>query len=356
MSLSSSEDCNALVRDNYIQGTLQAFEEDEEEIDERSHTENIIKYLDDMCGWIPDPSIQYRRQPNDKISKGNGKSVKPDWSSLSRRTGRHDNQQQIIDYEFKHYTNLRKYIEQYRRFHTCGGPLEKLSQSAYGRTKTVYYTNGNDSGKADAKSKSPEKRPDSRSGSKPKTDDSKTCKRHERGGLVRSCEERASTSPKYHSLTDVVLRKRSESSHNLGKYTNNGWSNVASSAPGRVQVSGEPPPQKSNFSNKDAPMQWTINEHGLTIYHEKSPTVFRQKDPHDQLPAESSPLNSRYPAGSLQQQPQTSFLPFFTPSQHLANGAVGGLQPKRKQLITTPPNVPTNLPVSSGFSIDRTIK
>ncbi|XP_072014681.1 uncharacterized protein [Amphiura filiformis] len=163
-----------------------------------------------------------------------------------------------------------------------------------------------------------------------------------RGGLIRTYEEPPpATAPRYHSLTDAMLRKRSVSTQNqnvvIGNYTNNGWSNIPAGV-----VCGEPPPRKSTNTNKDSPMQWTINEHGLTIYHDKSPSVFRHKE--DAIAV--SPL-AYAPS-------QGSFLPFFTPSQQVMTP--GGLQQKRKQLdISPPPNVPNNLPVSSGFSIDRTI-
>lgn len=340
MSVTRKEDCSSLIRDNYIQKTLQTFEDEEEELDDKTCTENLVKYIDDMCGWIPNHNVQYRRPASDSKGQqkgaGGGRAGKIDWDSLSRRTGRNrgggDNngQQALIDYEFQHYSNLRKYIEQYRRFHTCGGPLEKLSQSAYGRTKTIYYTHESsapdapDVGDARPTSQHP---PDPSRGS---------------GGRVRSYEENPppSTAPKYHSMTEASMRKRSVS---LGNYTNHGWSN---NIPPGV-VSGEPPPQKPTSSNKDSPMQWSINEHGLTIYHpdKSSPTVFQQQKDSRPAPGKSSPLPI---AGYTGGQGAYSHLPFFTPSQQQ-------YQQPAKQYASPPNPVPNNLPVTSGFSIDRTI-
>ena len=218
MSLSSSGDCSTLARDNYIQKTLQTFEEEEEELDDRTCTEYVMKYLNDMCGWIPDPTIQYRRngsagRTGKTTQKNHGRTGgRTDWAS--RRTGRNEYQgPAMIEYEFKHYTNLKKYIEQYRRFHTCGGPLEKLSQSAYGRTKTIYYTNesGASNKPAATQSKSAEseeRRPQTRPESEHRLPDAP------RGSLVRNYDEPPpATAPRYHSLTDSMLRKRTMSSN-----------------------------------------------------------------------------------------------------------------------------------------------
>ncbi|XP_070532471.1 uncharacterized protein [Ptychodera flava] len=87
------------------------------------------KSSQEICGWLPDTKVQYR-----KVDKGKqNNSGRP----VSGKKARQINPRE--HFQFIHYSDPRKYIEQYRRLHTCGGPLEKLRQGHCGREKEIYY-------------------------------------------------------------------------------------------------------------------------------------------------------------------------------------------------------------------------
>ncbi|KAJ8039420.1 hypothetical protein HOLleu_17135 [Holothuria leucospilota] len=130
------DECSALIRDSFIERQL---------LDENDHddpwqedqilTENLLKSSHDVCSWIPKYVRQLRRNHNNKtVSQSKpqnkvGGSLRPSTQVQTKRSQGipFRNVGKVIEFDFKHYHNPKKYIEQYRRFHTFGGPLEKLS-------------------------------------------------------------------------------------------------------------------------------------------------------------------------------------------------------------------------------------
>ena len=148
-------ECPSFVRDRTITRTLHEFEVEDEDIPEpdfswdvRTISHHLARYLDDLCGWVPDPKVQYRRVApspgkNGQRTKG---ATKSDLDAQMRRLSMNSRvasrmKAMTMDFEFRHYHNPKKYMEQYRRFHTCGGPLEKLAahDASHGRKRSIYY-------------------------------------------------------------------------------------------------------------------------------------------------------------------------------------------------------------------------
>nr|XP_002736487.2 PREDICTED: uncharacterized protein LOC100367928 [Saccoglossus kowalevskii] len=88
------------------------------------------KFCDDICGWLPDPNVQFRRPEKLK----NNSTVRPISCRKPRQVSNREN------FQFIHHSDSKRYIEQYRRLHTCGGPLEKLTQDTQGKDTSIYYT------------------------------------------------------------------------------------------------------------------------------------------------------------------------------------------------------------------------
>ncbi|XP_071508232.1 uncharacterized protein [Diadema antillarum] len=153
-------ECPSFVRDKTITRALNDYEDTAEDGQEPYFTwdattisQHLAKYLDDLCGWVPDARLQYRRVPSQSKSgqknHGGGSSKggsRTDSDTHPRRlsiTSRASSRMKTmaIEFEFRHYHNPKKYMEQYRRFHTCGGPLEKLAaqDTACGRKRSIYY-------------------------------------------------------------------------------------------------------------------------------------------------------------------------------------------------------------------------
>ena len=153
-------ECPSFVRDRTITRALHEFENGDADTpepdftwDARTISQHLAKYLDDLCGWVPDQKVQYRRVTNHGKNgpKNNGvggskNACRTDIEaqvkrlSMTSRTGGRM-KTMTMEFEFRHYHNPKKYMEQYRRFHTCGGPLEKLStqDASYGRKRSIYY-------------------------------------------------------------------------------------------------------------------------------------------------------------------------------------------------------------------------
>ncbi len=76
---------------------------------------NVNVQVDDFSTWVPDPNVKLRKPErhndgNSKVINNNLRARKDSW--------RHDYKQKEIDYVFRHYTDVRQYVEQYRRGYT----------------------------------------------------------------------------------------------------------------------------------------------------------------------------------------------------------------------------------------------
>ncbi|CAH1271301.1 Hypp4622 [Branchiostoma lanceolatum] len=70
---------------------------------------------DAFCGWIPDP-----RAPPRRLKDGGGPANKPAPKRLRSTKDRRLSQQNLrASYEFRHYRDIGRYIQQYRRDHSC---------------------------------------------------------------------------------------------------------------------------------------------------------------------------------------------------------------------------------------------
>ncbi|XP_071820570.1 uncharacterized protein [Apostichopus japonicus] len=135
--VSTMNECSALIRDSYIERQL--LEETDDDISWKENQiigENLQKSWLDVCSWIPNGAGQFRRHSNDNKSSNQSKPHSKLGANLRTTTQAHAKRiqganfrkgGQCIEFHFKHYNNPKKYIEQYRRFHTFGGPLERLS-------------------------------------------------------------------------------------------------------------------------------------------------------------------------------------------------------------------------------------
>lgn len=72
-----------------------------------------------LCGWISDPSKVYRKSENENSTKSRSSTVASHREFLSSRGDSKNRQGLSQDFVFRHYTDPRKYIEQYRRAHVC---------------------------------------------------------------------------------------------------------------------------------------------------------------------------------------------------------------------------------------------
>ncbi len=318
--------CPSLIHDHRLQRSLLQLE-DQEELDEaaveaRSLSLNLIKFMGDMCGWVPDPSVQHRRQPVEKQPPKGGKTTKPDGAgglSASRRFQRstHGQNQQTAnpDFEFKHYSNIRKYSEQYRRYHTCGGPLQKLTQSAYGRSRTIYYAGdatadaGVEVGGMVTRSgvhQQPLSMNRSGLGHGANVARGSTEVPNSNNQPVVTYSDISVNSPRYNLLSDSTQRKRHPTMN---------WTHLQKNGAGHP--GGQP---------------WNIgmNDQTLTVYTSRAPSL---------------PSSHHAPASS----PPKPHLPFFPSQQPLKQ------LPTAATRMTPPGSNPTNDLLHNGFSLDKTL-
>ncbi|XP_041481226.1 serine-rich adhesin for platelets-like isoform X2 [Lytechinus variegatus] len=275
-------ECPSFVRDRTISRALHEFELEDDDIpepdfswDARTISHHLAKYLDDLCGWVPDPKVQYRRVApsqgkNGQRTKGTTKS---DLEAQVRRLSLNSRvasrmKALTMEFEFRHYHNPKKYMEQYRRYHTCGGPLEKLAahDTSCGRKRSIYYA-GDASAEAGFKVDNPHTQQESRltaaqlqpasssdrnDGQRPtqsrqrqnsdsRSDQSRTDSTSVSSGttLPKTVSsqnspvqnESVSTLPRYCSLTEAANRKRQVYSHWMGIPSSRLPVHVPSSAP-----------------------------------------------------------------------------------------------------------------------------
>ena len=312
------EACPSLIHDQRLQRSLLQFE-DEEEMEEaaveaRSLSQTLIKFMGDVCGWVPDPSVQHRRHAGEKqppkpgagraTSKSDGAGAGAGLSASRRLYQRnHPAQNQHTtnaDYEFKHYSNIKKYSEQYRRDNTCGGPLQKLTHSAFGRSRTIYYA-GNATAEAGVEVGSV----NTRGGFQQQQT---ATNRHGpgAGGVempssnnqpIVTYSDISVNSPRYHLLSDAAQRKRSRTTMNWTHLQRNG-----------VESAGQT----------------------LTVYTSRAPAL---------------PL-----AHPISSSPPKPHFPFFPSQQPLKQ-----LQTASKKSLTPPGLNSTNELLQNGFSLDRTL-
>ncbi|XP_071802087.1 uncharacterized protein [Asterias amurensis] len=317
--------CPSLIHDNRLQRSLLQLE-DEEELNEaaveaHSLSLNLIKFMGDMCGWVPDPSVQHRRQPVEKHPPKAGKT-KPDGAgrlSASRRFQRstHGQNHQTAatpDFEFKHYSNIKKYSEQYRRYHTCGGPLQKLTHSAFGRSRTIYYAGdatadaGVEVGGIVTRTQQPPNRPGLGHGANVARGSTEVPNSNNQPPVTYS--DISVNSPRYNLLADTGQQRKRPPSINWTHLQKNG--------------AGHPGGQPWNIG---------MNDQTLTVYTSRAPAL---PSPHHTPAASSS-------------SPPKPHLPFFPSQQPLKQ-----LQTSTTRM-TPPGSNPTNDLLHSGFSLDKTL-
>nr|XP_054770154.1 uncharacterized protein LOC129277989 [Lytechinus pictus] len=255
-------ECPSFVRDRTISRALHEFELEDDDIpepdfswDARTISHHLAKYLDDLCGWVPDPKVQYRRVApsqgkNGQRTKGTTKS---DLEAQVRRLSLNSRvasrmKALTMEFEFRHYHNPKKYMEQYRRYHTCGGPLEKLAahDTSCGRKRSIYYA-GDASAEAGFKVDNPHTQQESRlttaqlqpASSSDRNDGQRPTQSRQRQNSDSRSDatsvssgttlpkavssqnspvqnESVSTLPRYCSLTEAANRKRQVYSHWMG--------------------------------------------------------------------------------------------------------------------------------------------
>ncbi len=76
---------------------------------------NVNVQVDDFSTWVPDPNVKLRKP--EKQNEGSSRVINNNLRSR-RDSWRHDYKQKEIDYVFNHYTDVRQYVEQYRRGYT----------------------------------------------------------------------------------------------------------------------------------------------------------------------------------------------------------------------------------------------
>ncbi|XP_022085109.1 uncharacterized protein LOC110976287 [Acanthaster planci] len=345
--------CSSLKLDHRLQRMLFQLEDEENAdqaaaADAQSLSQNLVKFKDDLCGWVPDPSVQYRRPAAEKPAPraGGRTGTKPDAASApSRRLLNcrnqygHSSQQTASnpDYEFKHYSNYRKYCEQYRRYNTCGGPLQKLTQSALGgRPRTIYYA-----GEATAEAgvevvhsnagRSSEE-PFSRSGPGVGGQVLRRARVSEKPSTtsqpIISYSEISVNSPRYNLMSEQSQRKA-----RALQYYPNGleWAQHPDPSPGYSPQRSGASLGKHPAAGAQPPGQWNVemNEQTLTVYTSKPP---------GSLPAPARPAT-----------PPKPHLPFFPSQQPLR-------QLHKARASLTPPGLnPANDPLSSGYALDRSL-
>lgn len=85
------------------------------------NSKKILKYLHSayVCGWCPDPLLNFRKSDNDAPPRSRG-GAQPNNAreSLFSRDSK-SRPQNLNNFVFRHYSDPRKYIEQYRREHAC---------------------------------------------------------------------------------------------------------------------------------------------------------------------------------------------------------------------------------------------
>ena len=73
-----------------------------------------------LCGWISEPGKVYRKGDNEPAAKSKSNSLLASNRELLSSRGDSKYRSGLFqDFVFKHYTDTRKYIEQYRKVHAC---------------------------------------------------------------------------------------------------------------------------------------------------------------------------------------------------------------------------------------------
>ncbi|XP_078686328.1 uncharacterized protein LOC144919018 isoform X1 [Branchiostoma floridae x Branchiostoma belcheri] len=98
----------AVYRDRELSDNLLQTEDDLDQL----HASRA-KDADAFCGWIPDPRAPQRRPKDNPNNKPPPKRLR---STKERRLSQ---QNLRANYEFRHYRDIGRYIQQYRREHSC---------------------------------------------------------------------------------------------------------------------------------------------------------------------------------------------------------------------------------------------
>ncbi|XP_013412448.1 uncharacterized protein LOC106175148 isoform X1 [Lingula anatina] len=96
-------------------------------------SKNSVQSQTEICEWIPRTGFALRRPEKEINNNNNGTSKKKEDSSHGAPANWRDphGRQKEIDFKFRHYYDIRKYIEQYRKHHTCQVPVRGLSGKLY---------------------------------------------------------------------------------------------------------------------------------------------------------------------------------------------------------------------------------
>ncbi|XP_038063931.1 uncharacterized protein LOC119734477 [Patiria miniata] len=343
--------CSSLKLDHRMQRTLFEFEDaDEAEqaaADPQSLSQNLTKFKDDLCGWVPDTSVQYRRTAAGKQPPKAGRTgSKSDGASASSRRflnyrnkygHTHQHTANNVEYEFKHFGNYKKYSEQYRRFHTCGGPLQKLTQSALGgRSRTIYYAGdataeaGVEVGTCTSNTRSNSQEP--RIGQvmagqtlrRPRVSEKPSSTTQP----ILSYSDISVNSPRYNLLSEPTHHRKARA---LQYPSSMEWTHPQTETGlgyGSQQRTGTNGRQTQGAQPQG---QWNVamNDQTLTVYTSKPP---------GSLPAPTRPAT-----------PPKPHLPFFPSQQPLRQLT------KTRSSLTPPGLNPSNELLPSGYSLDRSL-
>lgn len=107
--------------DRKIQNRL--LDQDIEIGNENDDPKVLYKSSNSLAGWIPKTGVVLRKNEKEKESK-KSKDDPPFWREPFPKP-------KEIDYEFRHYLDPRKYMEQYRIYHTCQIPVRGPSGKLY---------------------------------------------------------------------------------------------------------------------------------------------------------------------------------------------------------------------------------